>query len=275
MISLRGVGYSYSDTGRPALEDISFEVRQGEWIALVGSNGSGKSTLAKHLNALLIPTQGACFISGMDTREEENLWKIRVAVSMVFQNPENQIVSTVVEDDVAFGPENLGLPSEEIRRRVDLALKICGLSPKADKAVYTLSGGQKQRLAIAGALAMGTQCIVLDEPTAMLDPEGRQEITSLLHKLHARGITIILVTHRLEEIIDADRVLVLNGGHLEWQGTPSELFHLKNISGKWGLEIPPLLRLKERLVTAGLIPGETPPAAEEIGTALCRSLSKN
>ena len=141
MISLRGVGYSYSDTGRPALENVSFEVRQGEWIALVGSNGSGKSTLAKHLNALLVPMQGACFILGLDSRREENLWKIRSSVSMVFQNPENQIVSTVVEDDVAFGPENLGLPAAEIRRRVDEALKVCGLAEKADKAVYTLSGG--------------------------------------------------------------------------------------------------------------------------------------
>ena len=174
MISLRGVGYSYSDTGRPALEDVSLEVRQGEWIALVGSNGSGKSTLAKHLNALLVPMQGACFISGLDSRDENNLWKIRETVSMVFQNPENQIVSTVVEDDVAFGPENLGLPAEEIRSRVDKALRTCGLTEKTDKAVYTLSGGQKQRLAIAGALAMGSRCLVLEEPTAMLDPAGSE-----------------------------------------------------------------------------------------------------
>lgn len=210
MISLRGVGYSYSDTGRPALENISFEVRQGDWIALVGSNGSGKSTLAKHLNALLIPMQGACFICGMDTRDEEQLWKIRNVVSMVFQNPENQIVSTVVEDDVAFGPENLGLPAEEIETRVHKALEIVGLQAKARKAVYTLSGGQKQRLAIAGALAMGAECIVLDEPTAMLDPQGRAEVVELLKHLHNRGITIIHVTHRLEEILCADRAIVLN-----------------------------------------------------------------
>lgn len=269
MISLRGVGYSYTDTGRPALEDISFDVRQGEWIALVGSNGSGKSTLAKHLNALLVPKQGACFILGMDSRNAEQVWKIRTAVSMVFQNPENQIVSTVVEDDVAFGPENLGLPPEEIRRRVDEALKIAGLSEKAQKAVYTLSGGQKQRLAIAGALAMGAQCIVLDEPTAMLDPEGRGEVVSLLKELHRRGITIVQVTHMLEELIGADRVLVLSDGHLVWQGTPAELFHQKDITEKWGLEVPPMIRLKERLVTAGLISSDTPPTAEGIGSALC------
>ncbi len=269
MISLRGVGYSYSDTGRPALEDISFDVQQGEWIALVGSNGSGKSTLAKHLNALLVPKQGACFIFGMDSRDEKNLWKIRSSVSMVFQNPENQIVSTVVEDDVAFGPENLGLPSEEIRRRVDVALKITGLTEKADKAVYTLSGGQKQRLAVAGALAMGAQCIVLDEPTAMLDPEGRGEVVALLKELHRRGITIVQVTHHTEELMDADRALVLNKGRLEWQGSPASLFHLKDITKRWGIEVPPMIRLKERLVTAGLLRADAPPTAEGIESGLC------
>ena len=274
MISLRGVGYSYSDTGRPALENVSFEVRQGEWIALVGSNGSGKSTLAKHLNALLVPMQGACFILGLDSRREENLWKIRSSVSMVFQNPENQIVSTVVEDDVAFGPENLGLPAAEIRRRVDEALKVCGLAEKADKAVYTLSGGQKQRLAIAGALAMGTRCLVLDEPTAMLDPEGRQEVVALLRELHGRGITIVQVTHRLEEVIGADRVIVLDQGRFDWEGTPAQLFRLKDSGARWGLEAPPIVILRERLVAAGLITKDTPPSAEGIGTALCLSSSK-
>ncbi len=281
IISLTDVSYIYPGSEEPALSDISFEVRQGEWIALVGSNGSGKSTLAKHLNALLIPVQGACFIHGMDTASEENTWSIRSTVSMVFQNPENQIVSTVVEDDVAFGPENLGLSPEEICRRVEGALSICGLTEKAQKAVYTLSGGQKQRLAIAGALAMGAKCIVLDEATAMLDPEGRQEIGALLRDLHSRGITIILVTHRLEEVLDADRVLVLNGGHIEWQGTPTELFctknaysaalHEKDINSRWGLEVPPILRLKERLVAAGMISPDTPANADGIRDAcICK-----
>ncbi len=269
IFSLRDVGYTYSGSGSPALQNVSFEVRQGEWIALVGSNGSGKSTLAKHLNALLVPTQGACFILGMDSASEENTWKIRSTVSLVFQNPENQIVSTVAEDDVAFGPENLGLPSDEIRSRVQDALSVCGLAEKAGSAVYTLSGGQKQRLAIAGALAMGAQCLVLDEPTAMLDPEGRQEIDALLHHLHDRGITIVLVTHRLEEILDADRVLVLNGGRVQWQGTPAELFRQKDINTRWGLEVPPILRLKERLLAGGKIPPDTPPTAEGITKALC------
>ncbi|MDY3869325.1 MAG: energy-coupling factor transporter ATPase [Pyramidobacter sp.] len=271
MISLRGVGYTYTDMGRPALEGVSLDVRQGEWIALVGSNGSGKSTLAKHLNALLVPMQGACFIYGLDSRTEENQWEIRTNVSMVFQNPENQIVSTVVEDDVAFGLENLGLSSEEIRARVNDALSVCGLEEKASKAVYTLSGGQKQRLAIAGALAMNSGCIVLDEPTAMLDPEGRDEVISLLKKLHARGITILHVTHRLEEIYSADRVVLLSGGRIEWQGTPEELFSLKDLNRRSGLEVPPMVILKERLVTSGLIAKDTSPTAEEIGKALCLS----
>jgi len=271
MISLRGVGYSYSDTGRPALENVSFDVRQGEWIALVGSNGSGKSTLAKHLNALLVPQQGACFILGMDTRDESQLWKVRTTVSMVFQNPENQIVSTVVEDDVAFGPENLGLAPEEIRRRVDKALATCGMTEQAQKAVYTLSGGQKQRLAIAGALAMGSKCLVLDEATAMLDPAGRAEIIALLRHLHGIGVTLVQVTHRLEEIVDADRVLVLDKGRLDWQGTPEEMFRVKDAETRWGIEIPALVRLRDRLVSAGLLGRDAPLTAEGIGEALCLS----
>ena len=271
MLSLRGVGYSYSDTGRPALENVSFEARQGEWIALVGSNGSGKSTLAKHLNALLVPMQGACFISGLDTRDEKELWNVRKTVSMVFQNPENQIVSTVVEDDVAFGPENLGLSPLEIRARVDKALATAGLAAQAERAVYTLSGGQKQRLAIAGALAMGSRVLVLDEPTAMLDPQGRKEVIELLHTLHAKGITLIQVTHRLEEILDATRVLVLDKGNLVWEGTPGALFRLGDIDKRWGLEVPPIVRLRERLAASGLIGRDTTPSAEGIGEALCQS----
>ncbi len=270
IISLQGVGYTYPGAERAALENIDIEIRQGEWIALVGGNGSGKTTLAKQLNALLVPTQGACTIYGMDTAEEENTFKIRSVVSMVFQNPENQIVSTVVEDDVAFGPENLGLPSDEIRRRVERSLSICGLQEKASSAVYTLSGGQKQRLAIAGALAVAADCIVLDEPTAMLDPQGRQEILVLLRDLHARGITIVLVTHRLEEIVNADRVIVLDHGRIEWQGTPDELFCRKNINSSAFLEVPPILRLREHLAVAGLIPSDTAPVADGITRAICR-----
>ncbi len=269
IISLQNVGYTYPGVERPALDNISLKVRRGEWIALVGGNGSGKTTLAKQLNALLVPTQGACTIYGMNSSTEERTFKIRSSVSMVFQNPENQIVTTVVEDDVAFGPENLGLSPDEIRRRVDRALFICGLTEKAHSAVYSLSGGQKQRLAIAGALAVAANCIVLDEPTAMLDPEGRMEIGELLRELHSQGVTIVLVTHRLEEIIDADRVLVLNGGRIAWEGTPIDLFRQKDLNSRWGLEVPPILRLKEKLVTAGIISATTLPKAVEIAKAIC------
>ena len=226
--SLQGLGYSYLEVGNLALDGIDLEVQRGDWIALLGGNGSGKSTLAKHFNALLTPMQGACFICGMDSRDDKNLWEIRKTVSMVFQNPENQIVSTVVEDDTAFGPENLGLPAEEIRARVDSALKIAGLWDKAEVASYTLSGGQKQRLAIAGAIAMDTPCIVLDEPTAMLDPQGRKEVMDLLKSLHGKGTTIIHITHRLEEIENATKVVVLKKENLSGEEPLKSYFSGRN-----------------------------------------------
>lgn len=271
--SLRDVSFQYPEAGNPALDGVTLEVRRGEWLALLGSNGSGKSTLAKHLNALLAPMQGACFICGMDTREESNLWDIRRQVAMVFQNPENQIVSTVVEDDTAFGPENLGLPSEEISKRVTDALEITGLLEKRHSASYTLSGGQKQRLAIAGALAMGTSCIVLDEPTAMLDPQGRREVMELLRSLHLKGITIIHITHRLEEVLTATRAVVMEKGKIQWQGKPSELFESSRLSS-WGLEIPPLAELWQKLKDEELIKGEYPPHVESMVNDLCQSKSK-
>lgn len=268
--SLQGLSYSYLEVGNLALDGINLEVQKGDWIALLGGNGSGKSTLAKHFNALLIPMQGACFICGMDSRDDDNLWEIRKTVSMVFQNPENQIVSTVVEDDTAFGPENLGLPTEEIRKRVDKALKIAGLWDKAEVASYTLSGGQKQRLAIAGAIAMDTPCIVLDEPTAMLDPQGRKEVMDLLKSLNQKGTTIIHITHRLEEIENATKVVVLKKGKLEWQGSPGEFF-LKEELESWGLELPPMRSLWRDLVKTGAIDSDVPPEIERLVQALCPS----
>lgn len=268
--SLQGLGYSYLEAGNLALDGLDLEVQRGDWIALLGGNGSGKSTLAKHFNALLTPMQGACFICGMDSRDDDNLWEIRKTVSMVFQNPENQIVSTVVEDDTAFGPENLGLPTEEIRHRVDKALKIAGLWDKAEVASYTLSGGQKQRLAIAGAIAMDTPCIVLDEPTAMLDPQGRKEVMDLLKSLHSKGTTIIHITHRLEEIENATKVVVLKKGKLAWQGTPKELF-LKQELESWGLELPPMIALWRELANMGTIDQDVPPETERLVQALCLS----
>ncbi len=269
--SLQELGYSYLEVGNLALDGIDLEVQRGDWIALLGGNGSGKSTLAKHFNALLTPMQGACFICGMDSRDDKNLWEIRKTVSMVFQNPENQIVSTVVEDDTAFGPENLGLPAEEIRARVDSALKIAGLWDKAEVASYTLSGGQKQRLAIAGAIAMDTPCIVLDEPTAMLDPQGRKEVMDLLKSLHGKGTTIIHITHRLEEIENATKVVVLKKGKLVWRGTPKELF-LRQELESWGLELPPMIALWRELAKMGTIGQDVPPETERLVQALCQSL---
>lgn len=267
--SLDKIGYSYVEEGNPALRDISLEVRRGEWLALLGGNGSGKSTLAKHLNALLAPMQGACFISGMDSGDERNLWEIRKTISMVFQNPENQIVSTVVEDDTAFGPENLGLHSDEIENRVKKALDIAGLRDKAKSASYTLSGGQKQRLAIAGAIAMEPPCIVLDEPTAMLDPQGRGEVMALLEDLHGHGITIIHITHRLEEIRKATRAVVLQAGRLIWDGLPEDLFKEPELTS-WGLELPPIVSFWRRLRQRGLCEDEILPTVEGLVNRLCR-----
>lgn len=228
---------------RPALSGISFSVQEGEWVALIGSNGSGKSTLAKHLNALLVPTQGDCFVYGLSAKDPENVFRIRNLVAMVFQNPENQIVGTVVEEDAAFGPENQGLPPFHIQQRVEEALTVTGLLEKRKKPTYTLSGGEKQRLAVAGALAMDTPCLVLDEPTAMLDPQGRQEILSVLGRLHESGKTILSITHRLEEILCCDRALVLAEGKKVWEGTVPALFREVSSFRNWGLDIPPLVAL--------------------------------
>ncbi|PIE54705.1 MAG: energy-coupling factor transporter ATPase [Dethiosulfovibrio peptidovorans] len=271
VISLEDVEYRYQETDRAALTGISLDVHQGEWLALLGGNGSGKSTLAKHLNALLVPTQGVCRILGWETQDNTHLWDIRRSVSMVFQNPENQIVSTVVEDDTAFGPENLGLSPDDIRERVHRALSIAGLEAKAKAASYTLSGGQKQRLAIAGAIAMETTCMVLDEPTAMLDPQGRREVLDLLTRLHERGVTVVHITHRLEEIVRATRAVVLGEGRILWDGTPNDLFFQP--LDQWGLEIPPLVVLWRRLKDAGCIQGEVAPTVESLVSALCPSAS--
>lgn len=271
LISVQDLGYTYPDGTEPALSGLTFQVAQGEWVALVGSNGSGKSTLARLLNALLVSTQGACFVGGIDCSDENRIWEVRRRLSMVFQNPENQIVSTVVEDDVAFGPENLGLDSAEIRQRVDSALAATGLTAKAQRAVYTLSGGQKQRLAIAGALAMRSDCLVLDEPTAMLDPQGRAEVVTLLKQLHRRGHTIVLVSHHMEEILDADRVLVMSKGTIVWEGTPSDLLTHPDLENTWGLDRPPLYKLRDELIASGQIPQGTKPEAQALLEALCPS----
>ena len=247
IIRAEEVSYKY-DEGKKALERINLEIEEGEYVAIIGSNGSGKSTLAKLFNALLLPTEGRILIDGEDTREEEELWKIRAKVGMVFQNPDNQIVAALVEDDVAFGAENLGVEAEEIRRRVEYALKAVRMEEFRKAAPHKLSGGQKQRIAIAGALALQTKCIVFDEATAMLDPEGREEVLGVINKIHKeRGITVIYITHFMEEAALADRIIVMNSGRIVDIGTPKKIFAQAGKLKELGLEVPTAVELGRRL----------------------------
>ena len=234
------------------LKDISLTVKQGSFVAVLGHNGSGKSTFAKHINAILIPEEGTMTVGGLDTKVTENLFDIRQKAGMVFQNPDNQIVATIVEEDVAFAPENLGVPPEEIRTRVDDALKTVGMYEYRKHAPSQLSGGQKQRIAIAGVIAMQPDCIVLDEPTAMLDPQGRQEVLETIHRLNReQGITIILITHYMEEAAEADRVVVIDGGELVLDDTPAKVFAQVDRMKELGLDVPQVTELVWELRKAG------------------------
>lgn len=232
--------------GKKAVNGISLDIGKGSFVAVVGMNGSGKSTFAKSLNGLLLPTSGSVTVDGFDTRDEEHIWDIRSKVGMVFQNPDNQIVSSIVEDDVAFGPENLGVPPEEIRKRVDEALKRVGMYELKDKGAHMLSGGQKQRIAIAGAVAMRPECIVFDEPTAMLDPKGRASVMSIIKDLNSAGITCILITHFMSEAEQSDRIIVMKEGRLIADRTPAELFSDMEFVESAGLELPPAIELREK-----------------------------
>ena len=252
IIKLHQVSFSYPGSAAEALRGISAEFYPGEFVAVIGTNGSGKSTLAKHLNALLVPTGGTVLIDGMDTADEKQLIPIRRTVGMVFQNPDNQIVANVVEDDVAFAPENLGLPPAEIRRRVDEALRAVGMEDHALHSSHLLSGGQKQRVAIAGILAMRPRVIVLDEPTAMLDPGGRRDVMDILARLAAEGITVILITHHMEEAALAHRVLLMDGGLIAADDTPAHLFRRPDYLRELGLAVPDTIRVAELLRRGGL-----------------------
>jgi len=232
--------------GKVALDGISLDIEKGSFVAIVGMNGSGKSTLAKCLNGLLIPTAGRVIVDGFDTANDETIWDIRSRVSMVFQNPDNQLVSSIVEDDVAFGPENLGIEPAEIRERVDNALIKVGMFELRDKGAHMLSGGQKQRIAIAGAIAMRPDCIVFDEPTAMLDPKGRAGVMQIIRELHSAGITCILITHFMSEAEQADRVIVLKNGKLLCDRTPAALFSDREMIERAGLEMPPEIELRDK-----------------------------
>ena len=250
-IKVDNVIYNYESSQESALSEVNLEIYEGEFIAIIGTNGSGKSTLAKLFNALLLPTSGRVFINGINTSNEIDLWKIRSKVGMVFQNPDNQLIAALVEDDVAFGAENLGIPADEIERRVDLSLDSVGMLDFKNFAPHKLSGGQKQRIAIAGVLAMNTKCIVLDEPTAMLDPQGRQEVLKTVKKLHSQGMTIIYITHFMEEAINADRVVVMEFGRIIKVGTPREIFTDVESLKKLGLDVPIAAEIVYRLIQQG------------------------
>ena len=225
--------------GLKALDDINLNIDKGEFIAVIGVNGSGKSTLAKHLNGLLLPTEGACFVDGIKVEDSEEIWKVRQKVSMVFQNPDNQIIATIVEDDIAFGPENMGLPREEIRKRVEFALQSLHIEHLRKFAPHLLSGGQKQLTAIAGAIAMRTNCLILDEPTAMLDPQGRIAVMNALKELHEKyNMTIIMITHFMEEAMQAQRIVVMDNGKVVQDGMPEQIFADRQKRRSLGLEVP-------------------------------------
>ena len=247
MIKAEHLTFCYPDEPAdhpPVLDDVNLEIEAGSFVAILGHNGSGKSTLAKHMNALLTPTAGKLWVEGLDTADPENLLAVRGKVGMVFQNPDNQIVANVVEDDVAFAPENLGVPSEEIRRRVDEALKTVGMYEYRLHAPHLLSGGQKQRVAIAGVLAMQPRCVVLDEPTAMLDPVGRREVVSTVTRLcREKGMTVMLITHHMNECIGADRLIVMSEGRIVADGTPREVFSQVELLRSEGLAVPATTQL--------------------------------
>lgn len=257
-IAAEHLSFHYTDedgsTASPEiLKDLSLTLEAGSFVAVLGHNGCGKSTLAKHMNAILVPTEGHMYVSGMDTQDEQKLYEIRQRVGMVFQNPDNQIVATIVEEDVAFGPENLGLPPEEIRQRVDDALKAVGMYEYRMHAPNQLSGGQKQRVAIAGIIAMRPSCIVLDEPTAMLDPKGRWEVMKTIRMLnHTYGITIVLITHYMEEAAQADRVIVMDDGKILLDDTPTEVFSHVEQMKQVGLDVPQVTELVYELRQCGL-----------------------
>ena len=253
IIKVENLHFTYPTQDQETLRGIDLEIEAGTFTAVLGHNGSGKSTLAKHFNAIFLPTEGTVRVCGMDTKDEELLLGVRATVGMVFQNPDNQIVANVVEDDVAFAPENLGVPPEEIRERVDAALKQVGMYEFREHAPHLLSGGQKQRVAIAGVIAMEPQCIVLDEPTAMLDPSGRREVIETVTRLcREKGITIVLITHHMDECVGADRLIVMSGGKIVLDGKPKDVFQQSDTLRREGLTVPATTALLQALRDAGM-----------------------
>lgn len=235
-----------------AIRDVSLEIERGSFTAIIGKNGSGKSTLAKNLNGLLLPTGGKIYIKNWDTADDDHIWDIRQTAGMVFQNPDNQLVSSIVEDDVAFGPENLGVEPTEIRQRVDQALASVNMGRYKKKAPHLLSGGQKQRIAIAGVVAMKPECIIFDEPTAMLDPKGREEIMEIIGDLHREGITVILITHFMDEAVNADRLIIMDEGRILLDGTPAQVFSREETLRQASLDVPLAVEMAQRLRRRGI-----------------------
>jgi len=275
MIEVQNVSFVYPHNNEEenviALDGIDFHINKGEFVGIIGHNGSGKSTLAKLFNAIIFPTQGNVLVNGFNTKDQEHLWDIRQTAGMVFQNPDNQLVATIVEEDVAFGPENLGVPPQEIRERVNRALATVEMKAYAHQKPHQLSGGQKQRIAIAGILAMEPECIIFDEPTAMLDPSGRREVMGTIKKLNQdKHMTVIHITHFMNEIIDADRIIVLDKGKIVMEGTPEVIF--KNVQGlkKIGLDVPQMTELAYELKNEGLDISDNILSIEEMVAALCQ-----
>jgi len=271
IIKIENVKYKYDkEDSTYAVDGVNLDIRKGEFTAIIGHNGSGKSTLAKLINSLLLPVEGKIYVKGMDTSDDSKLWDIRQTAGMVFQNPDNQLVATIVEEDIAFGPENQGVDPEEIRRRVDDALNAVGMYEFRKRPPHMLSGGQKQRIAIAGILALNSDCIILDEPTAMLDPSGRKEVMETLGKLKEQGKTILLITHYMDEAVQADRVVIMDKGNIKLDGTPKEVFRNIDEIKRFGLDVPQVTELAQALAKEGLnIPYDTIDV-KELVDALCQ-----
>ena len=256
---------------RRAIDGVDIDIPQGSFVAVLGHNGSGKSTLAKHMNAIFVPTDGTMWVDGKDTKDLEKLWEIRQSAGMVFQNPDNQIIGTVVEEDVGFGPENLGVPTKEIWKRVEDSLRAVGMLDRRKDSPNKLSGGQKQRVAIAGVIAMEPKCIVLDEPTAMLDPNGRKEVIHAVEKLRReKNVTVILITHYMEEVVDADQVFVMDDGRIVMHGTPREIFSRVDELKKYRMDVPQVTMLADELIRRGVDLPKGILRREELVEALCR-----
>ena len=254
-----------------AVDGVDIDIKEGQFVAILGHNGSGKSTFAKHINALLLPSDGTIWIDGINTSEEPELWKVRQKAGMVFQNPDNQIIGTVVEEDVGFGPENMGVPTEDIWKRVNESLEKTGMTAYRHHSPNKLSGGQKQRVAIAGVMAMRPKCSVLDEPTAMLDPNGRKEVLAAVHQLNKQeNVTVVLITHYMEEVIDADHVIVMDGGHVVMEGTPREIFSQVETLKKYRLDVPQVTLLAHELKQSGVDIPDGILTTEELVNALCQ-----